>query len=332
MQHNNSMNGNLNRHWEIQSEVDSFTFERFAECMADIADSIKQINTLCREGQLETHSLNRAARNVSVAVRKLMFDGNGYLFKECVEPRLHPLKDPKRRPKKGLRADVLVERIEGMSIDYTLGESEDQRTFDAPAYEHRTVVNPLYGLRRTGKEQYQLDDPFDLSRQPIKYGQWMNIKVLQVGDAVLSAERILQLLANYEGAHVESNQMTRSHASSPVDIKLPDPKDELYRKGTWVTFGGVSYLHIFTLLVGVYLVNMMKETVKRVPEETGKRIHITQMPGSILQAPSRIATPGLLLKKGFNMGMVLQSTGDSFELVGNHEKPGITTIQIPGWT
>ena len=108
-----------------------------------------------------------------------------------------------------------------MSIGYTLGESEEQRTYDAPAYEHRTVVNPLYGLRRIGKEQYQMDDPFDLSRQPIKYGQWMNIKVLQVGDTVLSAERILQLLANYEGAHVESNQMTRLNASSPVDMKLP---------------------------------------------------------------------------------------------------------------
>ena len=129
-----------------------------------------------------------------------------------------------------------------MSIDYTLGESEEHRTYDAPAYKHRTVVNPLYGLRRVGKEQYQLDDPFDLSRQPIKYGQWMHIKVLQVGDAVLSAERILQLLANYEGAHVESNQMTRLNASSPFDMKLPDRKDDFYRKGTWITFGGVSYL------------------------------------------------------------------------------------------
>ena len=55
VQHNNSMNGKSNRRWEIRSGVDSFTFELFAECMADIADSVKQINALCREGQLETH-------------------------------------------------------------------------------------------------------------------------------------------------------------------------------------------------------------------------------------------------------------------------------------
>ena len=70
----------------------------------------------------------------------------------------------------------------------------------------------------------------------------------------------------------------------------------------------------------------------RVPVDTVKRLHITHLLDPILESPSRIATPRLLLKKGFNMGMVLQSTGDSFELVGNHEKPGITTIQIPGWT
>ena len=328
------MNGNSNRHWEIQPEVDSFTFGLFAECMADMAESLKVINEMALQKRLRIHSLDKAARDISVAIRKVMLDGGGYLFKECVEPLLHPLKDPGRRHRKGLRPDVLVERIEGMSIDYTVGESEEQKTFTAPAYEHRTVVNPLYGLLRTGKEQYRLDDPFDLSAQPIKYGRWLNLKVLQVGDSVLSAERILQLLANYEGAHVESNQMTSFNASGPVDIKLPDRRDELYRKGTWITFGGVSYLHVFTLLVGVYLVNMTRETLKRYPEEISKQFHIAHLSESILQSPSRIATPTLELKKGFNVGMVFHYTGDPnnpIELVGEHGKPGITPIQVPGW-
>ena len=124
----------------------------------------------------------------------------------------------------------------------------------------------------------------------------MNLKVLQVGDAVLSTERILLLLANYEGAHVELNQLTRSNVSSPVDMKLPDEKDELYRKGTWITFGGVSYLHIFTLLVGIYLVNMMKETLRDLPDNTVKRLHITHLLDSILQSPSRIPTSRIASK------------------------------------
>ena len=203
------MSGNQNHSWNTRSAVGSYTFERFVECVADIAEAVKLVDEQSRQGQLQTHSLNRACRNVSVAVRKLMLDRNGHLFKENLEPLLHPLKDPRRRPKKGLRPDVLVETIDGMSIHYTVGESEEERTSSAPGYEHRTVVNPLYGLLRTGKEQYRLDDPFDWTAKPMKFSRWMNVKVLQVDDAVLSAERVLRLLANYEGAHVESNEMTR---------------------------------------------------------------------------------------------------------------------------
>ena len=324
------MNEVQNRHWKIQPGVDSFKFDRFVECIADIAESISLINQQAGQGQLETHTLNRGARNMSVAVRKLMIDGNGYLFKECVEPLLHPFKDARKRHRKGRRPDVLVEKNGGMSIYYTVGKSDEQKTFAAPGYVHRTVVNPLYGLRRTGKEQYQLDDPFDWAGRPMKFSRWMNLKVLQVDDAVLSVERILRLLANYEGAHVELDEMTRDNASLPVNLKLPDDTDELYRKGRWVTFGGVSYLHVFTLHVGVYLVNKMKETLKRMPEDARKR----QIWSPILQSPSRIVSPTLFLRKEFSMGMVLQNTGDpdnGFALVGNPERPGITTIQIPGW-
>ena len=328
MQHNTPMQGNLNRRWVIQSDVSKFIFERFAECMADIGEHVRVINEMCVQGQLNAYSFNRGARDISVAIRKVMLDGNGYLFKECVEPLLHPLKDPKSRPRKGLRGDVLVERLGGMALHYTEGESQEQKAFRVPGYEHRTVVNPLYGLRRTGKEQYQLEDPFDLSRQPMKYSHWMKTKVLQVGEDVLTSERILQLLANYEGAHAETNEMTRLNASLPVDVTLPKrPKreDELYRRGIWVTFGGVSYLHIFTLLVGVYLVNMTKETLKQIPEDTMKRFHITHLLNSILRSPLRIKSPTLRLEKAFNTGVVLQSNNDvdrPFELVGDYDKPG----------
>lgn len=328
------MTASRNRYWTIQPNVDSFTFGQFTECIADIAESVDSIHKIWLRGQSNRPSLNRSARNISVAIRKIVLDGGGYLFKNCVEPRLHPLKHPKTGRREGLRRDELVERIEGMSISYTVGESVKENTFNAPAHEHRTVVNPLYGLHRTGKERYRLDNLFDLSVQPMKYGRWLNLKALQVGDDVLSTERILRLLANYEGAHIESNEMTRFNASLPVDVKLPDRQDELYRKGVWITFGGVSYLHVFTLLVGVYLVKMMKGTLKRYPEEISKRFHVSHLSESILQSPSRIASPTLLLEKSFNMGLLLQSSGDAdnpFELVGDFGKPGITTIQIPGW-
>lgn len=161
----------------------------------------------------------------------------------------------------------------------------------------------------------------------MKFSRWMNMKVLQVDDAVLSAERVLRLLANYEGAHIELNEMTLDNSSTPVNARLADNNDELYRRGNWVTFGGVSYFQIFTLLVGVYLVNTTRETLRRLSEDPAVR----PLWLSVLRSPSRIASPTLLLHKNFSMGMVFQTIREGFEIVGNPEKPGTTLIQTRGW-
>ena len=265
---------------------------------------------------------------MSVAIRKVLLDDGGRVLKTCVEPRLHLLK----KPPKWLKADSLVEKTGGMSIGYTSGDSVSKKYFTTPPYEHRTIVNPLYGLRRTRREQYRVDDIFDLSRQPVKYGQWSNMKVLQVNDAVLTTERILRLIVNKEGAHVEPNEMTGHSLSSPVELKLPHTNDELYRKGNLVKFSGISYLQIFTLLVGVYLVNTMKATLEHIPDE--KKNRISNLARTIQAAPPKIKFPTLSLTKEFGIGAVLYSTGDPnnpFELEGDYEKGGITMIQIPGW-
>ena len=227
--------------------------------------------------------------------------------------------------------DILVERIEGMSVSFTVGELEEEQMCTTPPYEHRTVVKPLFGLLRVGKERYELEDPFDWVEPPIKYKRWMNLKVMEVGGCELNAERILRLLANYEGAHVNSNELTRDNASLPVDVQLPNIKDELYRKSNWVTFGGASYPHIFAIHVGVYLINMMKATLKHASMEARQSLRIMHLENSLRESPSLIAPLTLSLEKPFSMGMLLQSTSDSFEVVGNPENPGTTTIQIPGW-
>ena len=313
--------------WKIKRKVDDFAFEKFVECMADIAVSVNDINERCRQGQLEPHDLNRGCRNISVAIRKLMFDGNGHLFKENVEPLLHPLKDPRKRPKKGRQPDVLMETIGSMSVEYTIGESNEPHASSAPGYKHRTVVSPLYGLLRIGEKQYQLEDPFDWRAQPIKFSRWMNKKILQINDVVLNAERVLYLFANYEGAHIDSNQMTHINTSLPIDLKLPDNKDELYRRGNWVTFGGVSYLHIFTLLFGIYLVNMARETLNHISANQVRRA----IWRPILQSPSKIASPTLHLQKDFSIGMVFENTHNGLEVIGDLEDSGTTLVQIPGW-
>ena len=320
-----------NRPWTIEPEADSFTFELFAQCIADMAEAVRKINRLCLAKTATKYSFQKAARDMSVAIRKVLLDHNGRLFRNCVKPKLHTLRRPSRR----LEPDVLIERIEGMSIGFTVGDSDVERTQDFPPYEHRTVVKPLYGLIRTGKEQYQLDDMFDSSRKPLKYGRWSKLEVLQVGDTVLTTERLLRLEADKEGAHVELNPMTRLNMSSPVNVSIPGDNFELYRKGIWVKFGGISYVQIFTLLLGVYLVKMMQATLLCIPEKLKNHRQIAYYSNEILKSPSHMLSPPLRLEKEFNIGQVFHSTGNPGEplmLAGQvQKKVGNTTIQIPGW-
>ena len=91
-------------------------------------------------------------------------------------------------------------------------------------------------------------------------------------------------------------------------------------------------MQIFTLLVGVYLVNTMKATLEHIPDE--KKNRISNLARTIQAAPPKIKFPTLSLTKEFGIGAVFYSTGDlnnPFELEGDYEKGGITVIQIPGW-
>ena len=312
--------------WKFGPKADDFTFLLFVRSIADIAESARYFSDLSFRGRLGTHSFQKSARDMSVAIRKVLLDKGGHLFTTCVASGLHPLK----RPGKGQGTDVLVEETGNLPITYTVGGSDLKRTATFPSYEHRTVVKPLYGLRRTGKEQYQLEFAFDLSRQPLKRKHWLKIKVLQVGDIVLTAERMLRLMTNKEGAHDELNEMIRRSTSSSVNLKLPDDDDELYRRGNWVTFGGVSYMHIFTLLVGMYLVSMMKVTLEHAPEKTKKNSEIAYLSSVILETPLGFGNPTLPLAKEYNIGRVFYAPEDPnkpLRPIGGNV--GTTTIQIP---
>ena len=318
---------NPHQHWDFKADVSDYHFGLFSECMSDLADIAKRIDDFWRGGILSSFQLEKAARDMSVAIRKVMIDNGGELFKTCVMgPKLHRLK----RPDENLGSEILVEKIDGMSIDFTIGSTDLSRTFRAPGYAHRTVVKPLYGLRRVGVQRYRFDDLFDVSRQPLKFGRWMNTEVLQVGDDKLKAQQVLNLIAVKEGAHVELNEMTKFSMSAPVDLKLADRNDELYRKCNLITFGRISYIHVFTLLVGIYLLNMTKASLQRT--SNGRQNQLSPGYDMIMRSPLKLPDLDIALEKSFGIGLVFRNSGDPhnpFEIQGAFNKVGTTTVKIP---
>ena len=136
-------------------------------------------------------------------VRQLILSGDNRLVWRCFEPRLHPMLTPPMTAP----GDELTQWWGGQSI--TVGTEGSPETEEFPySTEHttETVVNPLYGLRRTGDREYTLNELVDWSVPPIRYGPWLNTKSLQIDSTILTAEELLNMMVNREGAHSELNE------------------------------------------------------------------------------------------------------------------------------
>ena len=315
-------------HWEISKVAGSHELNLTAECIADIAECLISIRDLSTSGRLVAPNFQRQIRFMSVPIRKLILSGYGPLLRRCFVPRFHPLKMPGDH-----EPDVLTEWIGEMAIFFTMGESPEERRASFPTeHTHETVVKPLYGLRRIGEKKYLFEDPFDWTATPVKDARWLNSKVMQIDDTVLSAEELLRMMANREGAHSDRDELTRFNLSGPVKVSLPDAGDEAYRRANTVKFSQLSYIQIFTYLVGIYLVNMMKASLRYIPAEIAKYGASRDTWHSIISAPSEPLRHPLDLEKDYGMGAVIQSTDDPdhpFELIGDYEATSTTTVQIP---
>ena len=315
-------------HWEISKMAGSHELNLTAECIADIAECLISIRDLSTSGRLVAPSFQRQIRFMSVPIRKLILGSGELLLRRCFVPRLHPLKMPRDH-----EPDVLTERIGEMAIFFTIGESPEERRASFPTeHTHETVVKPLYGLRRIGEKKYLFEDPFDWTAPPVKDARWLNSKVMQIDGTVLSAEELLRMMANREGAHSDRDELTHFGLSGPVNISLPDAGDEAYRKANAIKLSRLSYIQIFTYLVGIYLVNMMKASLRYIPAEIAKYGASRDTWHSIISAPSEPLRHPLDLEKDYGMGAILQSTSDPdhpFELVGDYEATSRTLIQIP---
>ena len=101
-----------------------------------------------------------------------------------------------------------------------------------------------------------------------------------------------------------------------------------------INFSGISYIQIFTFLVGHYLATMVKSTLRHILEDLTKGNTGPDVWQTIMETPTQLATMKLSLERPYAMGAVYRVTGDAenpFELIGDYTKPSKTLVQIPEW-
>ena len=255
----------------------------------------------------------------------------GDLLKQCFTPAMHPL----RRPANVGLGDTLSQWIGNIELTYSVGDSTETREITVPSeHTHATVINPLYGLRGTGDLTFRLDELVDWSSTPIRCSQWLKAKVLQINDLTMTAETLLRMMANREGAHVELNEFATMNIAAPMNVIAGDPEDEAYRRAHVINFSGITYVQIFTFLTGFYLAKMMQATLRHIPEDLTRFIYRAEIWRDIVEMPTAPAPVILKADRTYHMGAILQnvgSPGESIKVVDGWKKTGETLIQIPGW-
>ena len=316
-------------HWTIDERADGHSLYLAAESIADIAEAVAQVDQSSKERRLTTTAFQRACRRISVPIRKLILSGDAQILWRCFVPRLHPL----LKPPNGSPADKLAQWMGEQSIEFTRqGATTTERVTFPTDHTTETFVNPLYGLRRTEERTYALAELADWSSPPIRAGQWLNAKVLQVDETIITAEELLNMVVNREGTHSELNEMVRHNPGGPMDVKMGDARDEKYRKANIIEFDGISYLQIFAFLTGHYLAKMMRATLRYLPEDLTRGYGTADVWETIINVPSRLPPLRMHLDRPYIMGAVYENTGEGLKLIGDYRTPSRTVVQIPGWT
>ena len=299
------------------------------ECIGDIAASVAQINNLAIKGRLTKTGFQRECRNISTRIRKLILPNGERLLSRCFVPAMHPLTTSEGSGS----LEVITHWIGDTAIEYSeAGASETERVRVPSEHEHETIIEPLYGLRRAADQTYQLEEPFDCSDTPLRLKKWLKLRILQIDDYTINAEEMLRMMTNQEGAHSELDDMATSNPASPVNLTIGDPEDEPYRKANVINFSGISYVQIFTFLVGFYLAKMMKLTLNQTLNELAKLGSSNESWPDILQTPTSLPSLKLKVDRPYFMGAVVKYTGtreQPFTLMGDYRTPSRTVVRIP---
>ena len=312
-------------HWQLAPTARDYELGLVATSLADIADSTSRLEQLARERRSSLSTFQRESRRISVQVRKLLLEGDEQLLKRCFIPRLHPLKAPQYQDQ-----DMLSEWIGNIALTFSTEGSTDQKTVEYPTDNtHEITVRPLYGLNRTGDKQYRLANLFDWSSGMIRAGQLLTRKVLQVDEIVLSADQLLRMMVNREGAHSNPNELLTALPTLPVKLTTGTPSDDEYTHANCIKFNGMTYPQIFTYLFGIYLVSMMKASLKHIPRELSRTSVPADVWQTIIDGPSHPFQQPLKLDRDFHMGAVFQVTREGFAPVGDYGQITAMTIQIP---
>ena len=302
--------------WQIRQSVHPITVQALLECVVEIAYALEEFGRIARQHTTSGALMLAKTRQISVALRKILLDGNGSMLKRCIEnPEMHPMKAPPENAKT-LRATQSFKKQEYV-LNFADGTSS---TLKIPAYDYLVSVHPLFGINHESEGRSVLTSPFDFTAKTVKFSKWMNTRILEVNDMRFDIRSVLHLMAVNEGAHTNE----RLPLMGPV---LPDEdNDARYSAIDGIKFGVFSYMQFFSLFAGLNIVYKIRETLGSVAS-TIYDPPVKEMCQLVQRYPHNFP-------QHFNTSVSIATNplfvlGKKDELVGDYTRGVSTTMRIP---
>lgn len=296
--------------WKLRTDVDPEILYSLLESVMEIAQALQELTGWRQDEASEEFSvpppqLILITKRISLQLRKLLLDGNGWLLKRCVaDPNIHPLV-----LLHSFLPKSFVQQHEELSCVLRFDDGTTKR-ISRPALSHTITVFPVYCVHHAYGSMFELHNPFDYDSDPIKFSRWMNTKIVEVDSLQFKAEQLLRIMSDKEGAHSERN----SAAIVPGGVSVETDNDYAHGLFNGIKFGSLTYLQIFSLFTGLYIASRVTRMLAQssFPRDNESLDYICN---SIAKSPRQIPTGSSEVSFDFELMIAL---GRDLEPRGNY--------------
>ncbi len=308
--------------WKPNERAHDLSLLALAECIRDIRaakDILKQREAIKEDKH--HHLLRQMVRMTAVAVRKIL---DSKLLQTCIyQPTLPAMARVGPRPRLVLK----MQRPEHSGVAVSEDGKEEKFSFPETTYEAQ--VHPLPGVEFGEGGKCTIRPPFATEGAGLKLGRWLNQRVIQIDSVVYSAEKLIRLIANFEGAHTHVLP-TMVASGLPIDQIDNGPEME-YRAANIIRLGGLSYAQLFTFYTGIQVMHQASyvaaNVLRRQRLGPGSDQAQDEQPPPTLEAV--IAEPTFSTQVAY-AGQPLYIFGEQHNPHSREGSPTRTVISVPG--
>ena len=248
---------------------DGVELQEFSRAVLGVSDIARELSALCHalKNRSADSILTGHVRHMSVSLRSLLLNNKARLLDRVFDDEWLPAWRPQSEE---VTAKVIIDASPPQEVDYSLKDPGERRTLKVPGYRHGFVVTTLPGIGKSDEARYAILGNCDVWKigDTATLSAWVSHPLFEVDGLVYDVAACIKCVADKEGAHIDKVVDSDGiYTGNEATRKVGFTNDDAYILSRMVKFGPFSYPQVVVIVLSRYLVDMLKETVRRRPAE-----------------------------------------------------------------